>query len=220
MFSSPRATNWHIAYIKNSGLFSSYIAFLSRGQKGHFWEDDFENGQIGYQSTRNFVLILNMPLKFRYLNLETNQTPPKIEKICFSRQKYSYKKNYRFWDRVNADTKFRPWKSLSSHIITIPKNAFINKILAIQNFSNFRKTWKSPFWGLWSRLSFATYYTHWNQHHTGYIILKIWVPMYNRIDFEKVGSNSKFWFLGIKMSIFLNFITDLNAIFKCKSIAE
>ena len=93
MFALPRATKRHIAYFQKSGLFSSYIAFLSRGQKGHFQEDDFENLQVGYQSTRNFVLIPYMPLKFQYLNLGTNQTPPKIQKFRYRRQKYSYKKN-------------------------------------------------------------------------------------------------------------------------------
>ena len=199
MFSSPRATKRHIAYFQKSGLFSSYIAFLSWGQKGHFWEDDFENLQVGYQSTGNFMLIRNMPLQFQYLNLGTNQTPPKIEKFRLPRQKYSYKKNYRFFDWVNADTKFRPWNKLSFDIFRNPKNEYQTKIMAIQNSSKFRKTWKSPFWGLCSRLSFATYYTHWNQHHTGYIISKIWVPRSNHIDFGKLGSNSKFQFLGIKI---------------------
>ena len=166
------------------------------------------------------MLIQNMPLKFQYLNLGTNQTPPKIEKFRFPKEKYSYKKNYWFLDWVNADTKFRPWNKLSSHIITIPKNEFRTKIMAIQNSSKFRKTWKSPFWGLCSRLSFATYYTHWNQHHTVYIISKIWVPRSNGIDFGKVGSNSKFQFLGIKIWILRNFITDKYALLKCKSIAE
>ena len=96
MFSSPRATKRHIAYFQKSGLFSSYIAFLSRGQKGHFQEDDFENLQIGYQSTRIFVLIPYMPLKFRYLNLETNQTPPKIEKSRFSQKNIHIKKTIDF----------------------------------------------------------------------------------------------------------------------------
>ena len=96
MFLSPRATKRHIAYFQKSGLFSSYIAFLSWGQKGHFQEDDFENLQMGYQSTRNFMLIPNMPLQFRYLNLGTNQTPPKIQKFRFFNKNIRIKKTIEF----------------------------------------------------------------------------------------------------------------------------
>ena len=92
--------------------------------------------------------------------------------------------------------------------------------MAIQNSSKFRKTWKSPFWGLWSRLSFATYYTHWNQYYIGYIISKIWVSRSNHIDFGKGGSNSKFWIFGSIYWFFRNVITDIYAIQKCQSNAE